>query len=418
MIPILSIFTACLISFPVWADHPSEGKKALHEFIIEAQKNNLEIKQLEDNLKALQYKHESLQGRWYPHLFIEGGPQLSQYQNSSENGTLIYGRLNWNLYRGGADRAETQLIEQQINIASKRLSNKKNYIKSEISKIFYEIQFLLESIHLKKKALELNAQQIKIAKLKNSSGLTSSSDVLEFDLRETTLESDLVLLNYKIEKKSREMDVLLSNSKLNEIHPVHGHLIREKFTLDREAILLKILESNEEILQAQAELVILENEKKLTNAAYWPQVDFDLKYGSLNSEKQASKLSNDYSMNLKVSIPIFSGMENHLQLKGIEQKWAAHNKSKSQTLIQLQETVDSAIAELKALNARLDLEEKNIEKSEKYYQLTFDEYKRGTKNSPDMVGASERLLDARIRNLEYRLELHLLIAKMKELSGE
>lgn len=47
-----------------------------------------------------------------------------------------------------------------------------------------------------------------------------------------------------------------------------------------------------------------------------------------------------------------------------------------------------------------------------------EEYRRGIKNSPDMVNASERLLEARIRNLEYRRDLMLAKARIQELTGE
>jgi len=80
--------------------------------------------------------------------------------------------------------------------------------------------------------------------------------------------------------------------------------------------------------------------------------------------------------------------------------------------------LDAALTEIKALNQRIDLEEKNLERFEKYYKLTLDKYRRVVKNSPDMVGASERILDARLRNLEYRRDLMIAQAKLYELTGE
>lgn len=116
---------------------------------------------------------------------------------------------------------------------------------------------------------------------------------------------------------------------------------------------------------------------------------------------------------LKFNVPLFSGFEDYNSVKSINAKVASSQIAIDQKSISLSAELDSSLAEIKALNARLDLEEKNLERSEKYYKLTLDEYRRGVKNSPDMVGASERLLEARIRNLEYRRDLMLAKAKIR-----
>ena len=136
-----------------------------------------------------------------------------------------------------------------------------------------------------------------------------------------------------------------------------------------------------------------------------------------NEEKVFNNKTN-YAIALKVKIPLFSGFEDYNLNKSLNAKNQAIQHEINQKNISLESEVDILLSEIKALNSRLDLEEKNIEKSEKYYKLTLDEYKRGVKNSPDMVGASERLLDARIRNLEYRRDLLLTKMKIQNLVGE
>jgi outer membrane protein TolC len=121
---------------------------------------------------------------------------------------------------------------------------------------------------------------------------------------------------------------------------------------------------------------------------------------------------------LKFKLPLFSGFEDVNTVQSLNAKVGASQKTIDQKNISLVAELDSVLAEVSALKARLDLEEKNLERSERYYKMTLEEYRRGIKNSPDMVGASERLLDARIRNLEYRRDLMLAKAKIQELTGE
>lgn len=400
------------------ADHPNEGHIAISQLIEEAEKNSLEIKQAQENLNSLISKHQSQFGRFSPKISIEGGPRTSKFDDEKYNATLLYGKAEWNVYNGGYDRSLIELSKSEIEIQEKHLGSLKNKIKTDVSKIYFELQFLLESISLKQKALDLNSQQMKIAKAKNRSGLTTSSDVLEFDLRNSTLQSDLVLLNQQLDQKSRELDVLLSRTSQKEPETVKGHLTRERFNFDRDVLLGKIQSGNEQLLLSKVELLQVEAEKRNVNSQLLPKLDLEARYGKLASDEKVFSDNNNYSVMLKFNLPLFSGFESYNLSKSANAKLTASQIAMDQKNIALSAKLDSLLAEIKALNLRLDLEEKNLERSERYYKLTLDEYRRGIKNSPDMVGASERLLEARIRNLEYRRDLMLANVKIQELTGE
>lgn len=400
------------------ADHPNEGKVAVSQLVEEAEKNNFEIKQNEENLSALKAKLNSQYGQFAPKISVEGGPQSTKFDEEKSNATALYGKAEWNLYNGGSDKSLIDLSVIEIKIQEKRLKSLKNKIKNEISKIYFELQFTLESLALKQKALELNAQQMKIAKAKNRSGFTTSSDVLEFDLRDSTLQSDLVLLNQQLDQKSRELDVLLSRKNRSASETVKGHLVRENFNFNRDELLAKIQDGNDQILLSKIELQQVETEKRLAKSQFLPRLSLDARYGKLANDEKVFQDNNNYSVMLKFNIPLFSGLSDLNSVKSANAKVAASQSDLNQKNISLAASLDSILVEIQALNTRLDLEEKNLARSEKYYKLTLDEYRRGIKNSPDMVGASERLLEARIRNLEYRRDLMLAKAKIQELTGE
>lgn len=414
----LGLFLILGVGTTVLADHPNEGKVAISQLIEEAEQNSLEIKQTEENLNSLKSKLSSQYGKLSPKISVEGGPQSTKYDDEKSNATALYGKAEWNLYNGGSDKAVMDLSKSEIEIQEKRLKSLKNKVKKEVSKIYYELQFILESISLKQKALELNSQQMKIAKAKNSSGFTTSSDVLEFDLRDSTLQSDLVLLNQQLDQKSRDLDVLLSRKNQTAPEIVKGHLVRETFTLNRDELLIKIQENNDQLLLSKIELQLAEKEKRQAKSQFLPKLDLEARYGKLANDEKVFNDKDNYSVMLKFNVPLFSGFEDYNSVKSVSAKVASSQMAIDQKSISLSAELDSSLAEIKALNARLDLEEKNLERSEKYYKLTLDEYRRGVKNSPDMVGASERLLEARIRNLEYRRDLMLARAKIQELTGE
>lgn len=400
------------------ADHPNEGKTILSELILEAQKDNLNIKEQAHRIESLKKQYSYEKAKYYPQLAIEGGPQSSQFDHDKSSGSSLYAKLDWNLYRGGLDQSSIELAQSQVQAHEKNLRALKNILKNEVSKIYYELQFILESIALKQKAIELNSQQMKVAKVKNNSGIISSSDVLEFDLRESTLNSDLIFLNQQLEIKSKELNSKLSRESNSSVEKVKGHLTRENIRFVRTEIIQKIHNQNSSLNEITIEIAKNENEKKGFRSQYLPSINLEGRYGKLATEENIFNQNNNYYIGLKFNLPLFSGFESLNAFQSMNEKILANQKAFDQKIIELNQELDSLLIEVRALNQRLDIEEKNIERSEKYYQLTLIDYRRGIKNSPDMVVASERLLDARIRNLEYRRDLKLAQLKILSLAGE
>ncbi|OYZ21759.1 MAG: hypothetical protein B7Y39_08630 [Bdellovibrio sp. 28-41-41] len=405
-----------LLGGKVSAHHPNEGSLTLEQLLKEAEVQNLDIKEAESQFKSSEALASSLNGRLMPQLSVEGGPLTTKFDDEKNSGTAVYGRAEWNLYRGGRDSSELDKAKIRSDLDRKKYEAVKSKVIREVSRIYYELLFFLEGSDLKQKAIEMNQEQMKLAKLKKSSGFTSSADVIEFELREATLNSDLKMLTQVITEKSRELSVLLGRSDSSIPNLVKGHLTRESSTtLNKENVLSRLNMSNIEIAESQAELKLSEKDAAIARSGYLPSLDLEAKYGKIGNEEKIFAENNNYSVMLKLSVPLFSGFETMNQTKSARSAVVARNTAASRkTLLIIAET-ENLFSQLSTLTDRLNLEEKNLSKSEDYYKITLGEYRRGVKNSPDMVGASERLLEARIRNLEYRKDYYLTKLKIYEL---
>ena len=154
---------------------------------------------------------------------------------------------------------------------------------------------------------------------------------------------------------------------------------------------------------------------RVAKSGFLPSVDLEATYGKLANEERVFAGNDNYSVALKVSVPLFSGLETLNQTRSARSKIVAKEAAASKKNLSTLAEADNLFSKLTTLNDRLNLEEKNLSKSEEYYKITLSEYRRGVKNSPDMVGASERLVEARIRNLEYRKDYYLTKLKIYEL---
>ena len=399
-----------------FADHPNQGSLTLEQLLNEAADQNLEIQEAQAQYKSSLLEKSSKSGPLMPQLSIEGGPITTSFESEKNSGTALYGKAEWNIYRGGNDSSELGKSKIVSELEQKRLEAVKAKISREISRVYFELLFLLESSDLKRKAIQMNQEQMKLGKLKKSSGFTSSADVIEFELRDATLNSDLKMLTQDVSEKSRELSVLLGRKDIATPLVVKGHLTRDSsLDLNRSSIVAQIRDSNFELAEARAEIQLGEMDARVAKSGFLPSVDLEATYGKLANEERVFAGNDNYSVALKVSVPLFSGLETLNQTRSARFKVVAKEASASKKNLSTLAEADNLFSKLATLNDRLNLEEKNLSKSEEYYKITLGEYRRGVKNSPDMVGASERLVEARIRNLEYRKDYYLTKLKIYEL---
>ncbi len=155
--------------------------------------------------------------------------------------------------------------------------------------------------------------------------------------------------------------------------------------------------------------------KNEVHADFLPTVDFTYNFGRLTPNEDSQFKFNESKYGLMVTIPLFSGFETHYRTKSSFFKTQALARQKNQRLNDVGAeigTLNSKIDELKTL---FQINEKKLVSSQKYFDLTLAEYKRGVKNSPDVVGATERLFSTKKKKYELLKDLKLIKGKIEAL---
>jgi outer membrane protein TolC len=92
--------------------------------------------------------------------------------------------------------------------------------------------------------------------------------------------------------------------------------------------------------------------------------------------------------------------ESNRESKALKQEALGLAKISEQQKYEIHVHVENEMSELDLLHSQVHLAEENIKLAEKYYKLTESEYSRGVKNSPDVLGASNRLLEIKDKQLQ------------------
>ena len=411
------LISSCLLTTQSYADHPGEGSVTLEDLSREAAANNLEISQASSRLKGAQFSRKSAFGSFLPELSLEGGPLRTKFDEERHSGTAAYGKAEWNLYRGGIDSAKRSNAELEEEYSERQLEITKARVLREVAAAYYELLFLYESLALNEKALSLNAEQAKLARVKRASGYTSEADVIEFELREATLRSDLKQLLQERDERSLELSILLGRKSNLSLIAVKGHLVRESRTPKEDAVLKSLATNNPAVQEASLALQQRQNDSTMARAGFLPSLNLEAKYGRLANEEKVFRKDNSYSFYLTFKLPLFSGLSTYNDYQSSLSAIAESDIQLQRNQVAASASVSKLFSRLKSVRERLDLEEKTLARSEEYYKITVGEYRRGVKNSPDMVGATERLFDARLRNLRYRKEFYLSKLELEALAG-
>ena len=402
---------------PALADHPNEGTIPLEKLVEEALAQNQEIRAFNLRMEAANKDVSAARGAYFPEISIEGGPLKTKFNDEGNSGTAAYGKAEWNLYRGGLDNAAIGIKALEAELSKKQFNLAKSRVEREVARLYYEMLFLFEGAALKEKALQMNQEQMNLAKIKNRSGFTSSADVIEFELSEATIKSDLKRLVQEKAEKSRELSVLLGRSEPNSDLLVAGHLSKESLRTDGKKVLTNLERENQDLIEADIERQIAEKEKSIARSGFLPRLNFESRYGKIANEERVFSGKNNYSIFLRLNIPLFSGLSTKNDVGAAGARLVQKEAVYTQKALTARAEADNLVSQIDSILERLALEEKTLRRSEDYYKITLAEYRRGVKNSPDMVGAAERLLDAKIRNLEYRRDHHLAILKLRGLAG-
>ncbi len=368
--------------------------------LLESRNQNLAALRLE--LKAVQNQQGSFARSFLPSLEMYTAEETFKVGREEQLRQPEYGaELRINLFNGGRDYLESQA--RDLDTAQK---------KSESERIFSETlllarthywnllytQELLKQIQL---TLDTTEQNLKLATKRIQSGVATQTDRFEFEMKTTDLNQELKELQLSYQMQLKELGLLLNlqrgetlqlPAKIEHLHDFENLLSHNE--KDHDFLFQEI--------QHQAKASDLRAKKE--SRAFWPKVEAYAAYNQFNQREEIeflnSKDRTESVIGLKMTISLSQGLESERQaasekLKAQALKLYAENK-KQEVEIHIENEMD----ELRLKHEQIHAAEENSLRAEKYYILTKSEYSRGVKNSPDVLGATEKLFETKKKHLE------------------
>lgn len=390
----------------------------LNSYALEGIKD-LETKLIEKNpaLQALKLQIESnsaqltsAKSSFYPTLNAVAGREYEKTDDldSDEKGQVAYLEGGLNLFRGFKDVAVKNIRETELKTAELESELQKRELRLRLFEAISQMAYVHKVQKILEEEFKVTQTQKQMAARKVAAGLTSQVDNLEFDLRENEIQIELK----QIEQLHNEAHESLNQMFGEEItdNDIKDVDFSSFDTLSQVAIQAK---AEETIDYKIAELNRLKAnyEKSEIKSEFMPSLDFSYSYGRITPTENTSPQFNETKYSLLLTIPLFSGFDTYYKTKSANFLSQAAERRKDQIRLNATAEINRIKTKVSELSALFQLNEKKLVTAQKYFDITLNEYKRGVKNSPDLVGATERLYSSKKRKFDLLKELESLSTK-------
>ncbi len=360
-----------------------------------------------------------LKRSYLPKVEAKVGNESFQTGTQAER-TEPYGKVEatLNVFRGGVDKLEDKIVDTKIKSSSAEADQT---TREEIKKAryyFWQLISYREIEGLFQEAIGENQKNLSAAQARIREGIATQTDRIDFEMRKIELNQDLERLKLAIQNTQRQLRVMLGLPETTEIitnnlvdHSHDDKLLASNYEIETHPSLTSVSFRVDEALLKRSQL-----------SRWWaPSVDLYAEYGGYTFRERDFDPSSERTESVfgaRLTLQLFDKltMATEAKQKGLEAAGlqVQHLQSKKE----LQADVDNAKAELKLNHDLIHESEEALKLAKTFLTRTLDEYRRGVKNSPDVLSATSRNLEMKKRFAELRRDYQIARTDLLSVLGQ
>ena len=374
------------------------NEKNLEELIL----LNPMITNNQEKLRSAEFLKGKLARSFIPKFGLSYGQELFS-TGPYDNITQAHGGISAevNLFNSGKDQIDSEMRDKKAMIA--RLDSKigQAQILAELRKAMAHFAFLTELKLILGQAKDQNEINMLGAKKRINAGLATNTDILDFKQQKIQIEQEVSTISYEIGVTNRLINILIGidpNTEtsiiFNNSHPDHSD----------EANIKKI---NKTVLIQKAELFKNLSELETQYAKKWWAPSFDIygyaqRFTQKEREYSPDSERNDLTIGFKFTFPFIDGGEGRQNVNSSQALFNAQAAQLKSQELTLDKDIQDALKKLELAHQLIHGAEENAFILSEYRKGILAEYSKGIKNSPDVLQANQRWIDAQMRHAEVK----------------
>lgn len=357
-----------------------------------------------DSMKDKAEAKKSREGQWGRSFLPDISAEVSQEafkagRESQKNQSAWKVEAGMNLFRGGADAAEEKVRKIETRTATEEFRLAVNEQVRKAYEMYWLLAYKQEVKNTLETHLSLSQKNLSEANRRIGSGVATATDRLEFQMKISLIKQEISVVDKDIRGLSKLLGAALGVS--GEVLPKgpvqHFH--------DWEKNVEGVPPADvPEVRLAQREVEWVEAKKGQYGAEYFPVIDLYAGISEPNQREErdlasASERRESY-VGIKASWSLGKAVTSSVERRSLQKEMGAKNKQLNHLMKQAEISQNSRMDELRTLHSFVHDLEENIKLSYSYLESTLKEYARGVKNSPDVLEATEKYFESRVRLAE------------------
>lgn len=408
-----------LYSSAVFSETMTLDEKSLVSMI---QERNGRISGQQLNIEASKAETGYLQRSFLPRVQLSIGREHTDGTpvTGPEN-SYSYARATatLNVFNGGRDVLRENVRNEIVKQSQSEYERELFALLTQARILYWQMIYQNEIINVLENSVKLNESNLRSARKKIDNNLATITDEIDFTQTRIQIDQDLKKARIVLQNNSRSMAALL-NHPLDMKYVVPDINTHEAdHTLDEFSSRFNG-ESFRDIrlLEAQGSVNQLQG---VINQRWWTP-EFNLyaaKANRFETLKRTNELDLDQGEIYGVRLTFFfDGFESRATSVAQSYRTQSFTHYRNQRLQEIQSEYSNAY-QLYVLNHDLiHSAEENNKIAQKYYENIWSEYMRGIKNSPDVLQAFQRVIDARIRYADIKKDYQVARAEILGLLQE
>jgi len=322
------------------------------------------------------------------------------------------------LFTGGKIWHSYKNAKLDLNIAREKERNTKDEVILNVKKLFFNIIVMKELVKAQQEAMKLAENNYNNINEKYKLGMVSKYDLLRAELNMASIKPKILNVEKLLKLLTINLKTMLRIPDRTRI-VISGKLEHNSYELELSEFIKKSLLNSSEILQLNMQLKKARNLLKIAYAQYIPDFSIIARYSYRSDAFKftSNNWDNNYTINLGISFPIFTGLKRSAKVGEMK-------VMKKILDLNLKQLNDGTITMVKELYYTIDEEFKNIQTGLKSIETAKEgvriadlNYKEGLISILELNTSFNQLTNARVAYLQAAYNYKIALSELEKVSG-
>jgi len=328
--------------------------------------------------------------------------------------------VNYTLFNGFAGRNTFKKLKIQEDLADVTKRTQVELTIAASLQAYYQAAGLQQSVEAANESLQISADRLERAKLKYEYGGQSKLEYLSAQVDYSNDSVAFLNTRLALNQAKRQLSYLMAKDFESDFKLDDNVEFQEM--LSKDELKSKAMEDNAQLRNARMNIMLAEQDVKISNSGYYPRISLNAGFNFVSSENEASVLtqqvSNGLNTGVSLSYNLFSGNHRKTAIKISQIRLQNEMMKEDDAELQMIRDLENAYDAFETRKTLQKAEESNLTTAKRSFERANELYSLGAITNVQFRDAQLNLFRAKIRAAQSKFDLKLAEVELLRVSGQ